>query len=77
MGQKHKGKRRKYITHLLRFMVAAGALYLAFRGEDIGVVLRLLGGMRIAILVSALGIYIFSQLIFVTRWYMFLRVQSI
>jgi len=58
-------------------MVAAGALYLAFRGEDIGVVLRLLGGMRIAILVSALGIYIFSQLIFVTRWYMFLRVQSI
>lgn len=72
-----KGKRSKYISYLLRFAVAGAALYLAFRGESLRQVGKVLLGLNLWIFATALGIYIVSQLIFVARWSLLLRAQSI
>jgi len=74
---KAKGKRRKYISYILRFAVAGGALYLAFRGEDLGKIAEVLGGLNLWVFAAALGLYVTGQLIFVARWSLLLRVQSI
>ncbi len=73
----HKTKKRRYLGHILRFIVAAGALYLASRKVDWAEVGRLLLGLKLWVSASALGLYIASQLIFVARWYLLLRVQSV
>ena len=72
-----KVRKTKYISYLLRFIVAAGALYLAFRGENFTEVVDVLLGLNLWIFAGAMGIYIISQLIFVARWSLLLRVQSI
>jgi glycosyltransferase 2 family protein len=68
---------KKYISYLLRFAVAGAALYLAFRGENIKQVSEVLWGLNLWVFVAAVGIYILSQLIFVARWSLLMRVQSI
>jgi uncharacterized membrane protein YbhN (UPF0104 family) len=72
-----KIRKTKYISYLLRFIVAAGALYLAFRGENFTEVVDVLLGLNLWIFAGAMGIYIISQFIFVARWSVLLRVQSI
>ena len=72
-----KGKTSRYISYLLRFAVAGAALYLAFSGEDLGQVAEVLLGLNLWIFAAVLGIYIISQLIFVVRWSLLLKVQSI
>lgn len=72
-----KISRKRYISYVLRFGVAAAALYLAFRREDLGEVANVLLGINLWIFAASLGIYIISQFIFVMRWYVLLRVQSI
>ncbi len=74
---KSKGKRSRYISYLLRFTVAGAALYLAFRGENLKQVSEVLLGLNLWVFATALGIYIVSQLIFVARWFLLLRTQSI
>ncbi len=58
-------------------MVAAGALYLAFRGVNLREVVKILLGVKVWITAAAIAFYFVSQLIFVARWYMLLRVQGI
>jgi len=70
-------KRKKYISYFLRFVVAGGALYLAFRGEDFQQVTDVLLGLNLWVFAIALGFYILSQLIFVARWSLLLKVQGI
>ncbi|MHC4703995.1 MAG: lysylphosphatidylglycerol synthase transmembrane domain-containing protein, partial [Planctomycetota bacterium] len=53
------------------------ALYLAFRGEDPKQVIEVLGSLSPWIFAAALGIYLLSQLIFVARWSLLLKVHSI
>ena len=72
-----KVKKSRYISYLLRFTVSGAALYLAFRKEDLGKVAEVLSGLNLWVFAASLGIYIVSQLIFVVRWYVLLRVQSI
>jgi len=72
-----KVKRSRYISYLLRFAVACAAFYLAFRGESLKQVSEVLLGLNLWVVAAALGIYIVSQLIFVTRWSLLLRAQSI
>jgi uncharacterized protein (TIRG00374 family) len=74
---KAKVRKNKYISYLLRFGVAGAALYLAFRGEDLGQVKDVLLGLNLWIFAAALGFYVVGQLIFVTRWSLLLKVQSI
>lgn len=72
-----KGKISRYISYLLRFAVAGAALYLAFRGESLKQIGEVLLGLNLWIFAAALGIHIVSQLIFVSRWFLLLRAQSI
>jgi len=74
---KAKVRNNKYISYLLRFAVAGAALYLAFRGEDLGRVAEVLLGLNLWIFAAALVAYIIGQLIFVARWSLLLKVQSI
>ena len=74
---KAKVRKNRYISYLLRFAVAGTALYLAFRGENLGQVAEVLLGINLWIFAAALGIYIAGQLIFVARWSLLLKVQSI
>lgn len=69
--------KRKYISYLLRFIVAGTALYLAFRGENFSEVLDVLLGLNLWIFAGAMGIYFIGQLIFVMRWSLLLKAQSI
>ena len=70
-------RKTKYISYLLRFIVAGGALYLAFRGENFREVVDVLLGLNLWIFVGAMGIYVVGQLIFVARWSLLLKAQSI
>ncbi len=72
-----KSKKSKNISYLLRFTIAGAAIYLAFRGENVKQVIGVLLGMNPWVFIAALGIYIISQLVFVARWYLILRSQSI
>ncbi len=72
-----KTGKRRYLWHILRFIIAAGALYLAFRKVDWPELGRLLMRLNIWVSVCALSLYVASQLIFVSRWYLLLRVQSV
>lgn len=70
-------RKSKYISYLLRFIVAGAALYLAFRGENFTEVVDVLLGLNLWVFAGAMGIYIIGQLIFVARWSLLLKVQSI
>jgi uncharacterized protein (TIRG00374 family) len=72
-----RGRKSKYISYLLRFGVAGVALYLVFRGEDVRQVAKTLAGLNPWIVIGVLGIYFVSQLIFVARWSLLLKVHSI
>jgi len=74
---KPKSKRSRYISYLLRFAVAGAALYLTFRGEDLSKIADVLLGLHLWIFAALLGIWLLSQLVFVTRWSLLLKVQSI
>lgn len=72
-----QSRKSRHISYLLRFAVAGAALYLAFRGEDAGQVLKVLGGLELWTFVAAMATYLLSQLIFVARWSLLLKVHSI
>jgi uncharacterized membrane protein YbhN (UPF0104 family) len=71
------GKKNRYVWHVLRVAIAAGALYLVFRGEDFGEITQALLAAGWPVFCAGVSAYILSQLIFVTRWCLLLRVQSI
>lgn len=70
-------RRRKYISYSLRFLVAGIALYLAFRGERWGEVFGVILGIDLRIFITAFLLWFMSQLFFVYRWTLLMRVQSI
>lgn len=70
-------RKTKYISYLLRFIVAGTALYLAFRGENFTEVVDVLLGINLWVFALAMGVYIVSQLVFVARWSLLLNAQSI
>jgi len=75
--QQGKSRKKQYFWHSLRFLIAAGALYLAFNKVDWPQLGQLVSQIKIWVLLCALASYAASQLIFVARWCMFLKVQSI
>jgi len=72
-----KRKHNKAISYILRIAVAAGALYLAFRGENLSQVAKGLSEIRLWVFALAMLVYIGGQLVFVVRWSLLLKVQSI
>ncbi len=57
--------------------MAAAALYLVFRGQDLGSIIRLLTGLNPWVVLFAAGTMLANQLLFVARWVLLLKVQSI
>lgn len=75
--QKGNAKKSRYASYIFRIVIAVSALYLTFRGEDFGKIVDVLLGLRWWVFAVAMGIWAFSQLIFVARWSVLLRVQSV
>ncbi|MDD5063319.1 MAG: lysylphosphatidylglycerol synthase transmembrane domain-containing protein [Phycisphaerae bacterium] len=74
---KVKSKKSKYISYLLRIIVAAGALYLTFRGENLAKIANVLLGINFWIFAASLVTWFLSQVVFVARWCLLMRAQSI
>ncbi len=63
-----KKQKKKYISYIVRVLVAGIALYLAFKGEDFSKVLKLLLSLHIWTWAAVWGLWFISQLVFVARW---------
>lgn len=74
---KAAGKNKKYLSYILRFGIAALALYFAFRGEDLTQVKGVLLGLNLWICIAAFSLFILAQFIFAFRWNLLMRVQAI
>jgi uncharacterized protein (TIRG00374 family) len=74
---KVKSKKSKYISYLLRISVAVGALYLTFRGEDLAKIADMLLGINFWIFAASLALWVLSQVVFVDRWCLLMRAQSV
>ena len=69
------GKKNKHIGHIIKIAVAAIGLYLAFKDLSWNDIVKLFGAWDS--LIIAFGLFFASQLVFVTRWLVLLRVQNI
>lgn len=67
---------KRHLSTVLRILVAAGALYLVFRGEDLGSLAKLLTGLNPWAVITALVLYALAQVLFVYRWKLLLRILS-
>lgn len=76
---KAKVRNSKYLWYVVRFCVAGGALYLALRGEDLRKVVEVLQRLRQNpwVFAAAIALYVAGQFVFVARWRILLKVQSI
>jgi len=72
-----KSKKNSHISHLIRLLIAAAALYYAFKGESIKQIIQVFSNLNIFVFIYALALYMVGNLIFVVRWLILLRVQSI
>jgi uncharacterized protein (TIRG00374 family) len=72
-----KSKKGKIIATILRIAVAGGALYWAFHKVDLREVSEKLFSLNIFIVFLAVLTWLANQFIFVSRWLLLLRVQSI
>ena len=77
MAQTKLKSKKRHISTVLRALVAAGALYLAFRNQDLGQLGGQLLKLNPLVFVAAVGIFLFAQVLFVIRWRILLRVLSI
>jgi len=77
LAQSCKKEKKRYVSVILRILVATGALYLVFRGED----LRELAGIMLRVnpwvFLAAIGLFWLAQVLFVLRWRLLLKVQSV
>jgi hypothetical protein len=69
--------KRGYVSLVLRLGLASAALYWFFRGKDIATLSEVLLGLKIWVLGGAVGLFLLSQIIFVIRWRLLLKVQSV
>lgn len=67
---------KRHLGTILRILVAAGALYLVFRNEDLGELRELLLRLHLWTIAAALGLYALAQVLFVYRWKLLLRILS-
>ena len=72
-----KSGKSALLKNAIRFLVAAAAIYLAFRGENLREITNTVLGLSIWLPFAALALYIISQLVFVARWSVLLNVQNI
>lgn len=66
-----------HISNLLRFAVAAIALYFAFRGQSLAGIGRVFLNLDLWAFTAAILLYVLSQFVFVVRWSLLLIAQKI
>ena len=69
--------KRRRILVILRIFVAAVAVYLGFRGENLGELRDALAVLDLWVIAAALGLFGLGQVIFVLRWRLLLHTLSI
>jgi len=72
-----KSKKGKIISYILRFAVAAAALYIAFHKVNFAEVAQDFKGLGYWYLFAGIAGWLGNQILFVARWVYLLRVQSI
>jgi len=77
LAQSCKKEKKRYVSVILRILVATGALYLVFRGEDLRELADIMLGLNLWLFAAALGLYWLGQAFFVLRWRLLLKVQSV
>jgi len=70
-------KKGKHLSHLIRIVVAAAALYFAFKGESVRQIIKVFSSLNILVFLAAVALYAAGNLIFVLRWLILLRTQSV
>ena len=70
-------KKNKHISHLIRIVIAAAALYFAFKGESVRDIAKVFANLNLLVFVYALGLLLAGQLVFVLRWLVLLRAQGV
>jgi len=77
LGSQARVRKSKYFWYVVRFCIAGGALYWALRGENLRQVADVLLSLNLWVFAAAIVIYVAGQLVFVARWCVLLKVQSI
>lgn len=70
-------KKKTFISLFIRLFIGAGALFLVFRGEDMGNLWQLLTAVNPLLLLLALLLFWLAQVVFVLRWRIILSVQDV
>lgn len=70
-------KKTRHISHLIRVLIAVGALYFAFKGESIRDIVKVFSHLNVFIFLAAVALYAAGNLVFVLRWLILLRAQSV
>ncbi|AQT68874.1 hypothetical protein STSP2_02050 [Anaerohalosphaera lusitana] len=68
---------KQFMTVSIRVLIAAGALYLVFKGEDLTELGDVMLGLNKLVFAGALGLYLAGQAVFVLRWRLISSVQSV
>ena len=69
-------KKNKHISHLIRLLIAAAALYLAFKGENIKEIIGNFSKLNLWVIVAAIALNVAGQLVFIVRWRILLSAQG-
>jgi len=77
LSQNGEKRKKSLILNLLRIFVAGGALFLAFKNQNMAELGGQLLQLNPLIFAVATGLFLFAQVIFVIRWRLLLRVLSI
>jgi len=70
-------KKNKHVAHLIRLLIAAAALYFAFKGESIKDLIANFSKLSPLIIIAAIALNLAGQFVFIIRWLLLLRAQAI
>jgi len=77
LAEASKGSKKKYITTILRILVAAGALYLVLRGQNWSELYKALKQLNLLVLTCSVLLFYLANLVIAYRWYRLLIAQGI
>lgn len=71
------GSKKKTLSLVARFLVAAVVLYFVFRGQDWAELRNTFASLNLWVFLASTGIFLFCQIIVSFRWWLLLRTQSV
>ncbi|HAL44557.1 MAG TPA: hypothetical protein DCP47_01325 [Phycisphaerales bacterium] len=70
-------KKNKHVAHLIRLLIAAAALFFAFKGESLKELINNFSKLSVFVIIAAIALNLAGQFIFVGRWLLLLRTQDV